>query len=69
MNALCYVCGNELLSNYCTSNICESCCKSMKCPIRYMCQAYSKVLEGIIKDMNNVTSKEIVSGKRFIYKK
>jgi len=45
----CDICNNNELNNYCTANICESCCKSMKCPRRYMCQAYPKILENIIR--------------------
>lgn len=46
---LCDVCNINELSNYCTANVCEECCKSMKCPIRYECDAYPRVLEKIIK--------------------
>jgi len=45
---MCEICNNNELNNYCTTNICESCCKSMKCPIRYTCQAYPKILEELI---------------------
>jgi len=42
------VCGGDL-STYCTENVCEECCKNMKCPTRYKCNAYPEVLEKIIR--------------------
>lgn len=40
----CEVCHNKL-DNHCTTNVCKKCCESGKCPIRYKCKAYSKILE------------------------
>jgi len=47
---VCDICGGNL-SNYCTTNVCELCCKSMKCPGRYKCAAYSRVLEKEIRNL------------------
>jgi len=47
MLGLCIVCGTQL-KGYCASNVCKDCCTHMKCPIRYTCKAYPKVLEELV---------------------
>ena len=42
---LCEVCHTNEISNYCTANICEECCKSAKCPIRQKCALYRTYME------------------------
>ena len=41
----CDVCNNELDNYYCSTNVCKKCCESGKCPIKYKCKAYTKILE------------------------
>lgn len=41
----CEVCNVNELNNYCTTNVCRECCESMKCPMRYKCEVYIKMLE------------------------
>jgi len=47
---VCCICGRTL-STYCIKNVCEICCKNMKCPERYHCNIYPKVLEKEIRKM------------------
>jgi len=49
MTILCILCGTELKGLYCTYDVCKDCCTHMKCPIRYTCKAYPKVLEEEVK--------------------
>lgn len=65
----CDICNNNELNNYCTANICETCCKSMKCPIRYTCAAYPKILENIIKDTEKNLSDDVLNNYSELDKK
>lgn len=41
----CIVCKEKDLDNYCTTNVCQTCCEAMKCPTRYKCNAYIEIIE------------------------
>lgn len=41
----CEVCHNELDNYYCSTNVCKKCCEDGKCPIKYKCNTYAKILE------------------------
>ena len=45
----CDLCGRVLIENYCTTNVCEECCKKGKCRMKYRCKAYPSVLEKMLK--------------------
>lgn len=44
-DTVCSICHKNNLDNYCTSNVCEECCKSGKCPIKDSCNAYIEILK------------------------
>ena len=41
----CEVCNKNELNNYCSTNVCKECCEDGKCPVKYKCSAYAKILE------------------------
>lgn len=42
---ICTICHKNTLNNYCSTNVCEECCKAGKCHIKYKCSTYPKILE------------------------
>lgn len=39
----CKVCGKELKENYCTRNVCKTCCEDGRCPDKDKCAAYPSI--------------------------
>lgn len=47
----CEICGRTLPSiNHCTTNICQECCESGRCPLKKKCKAYPDILENLLEE-------------------